>query len=142
MTDNELIQEAKNMMKLAYAPYSGFHVGAALLCQDGTVFGGCNVESASYSATNCAERTAIFKAVSHGYREFNAIAVVGGLNEHDDEICYPCGICRQVMAEFCDPQKFRIILWDSNEKKSIVKTLSELMPYSFNKNALGTRKEP
>ena len=96
----ELIKQAIEARKQSYCPYSGFAVGAALLCGDGTVYTGCNIENASYSPTNCAERTAFFKAVSEGKREFVAIAIVGGSEELQK--CYPCGVCRQVMSEFCD----------------------------------------
>ncbi len=107
----------------AYAPFSGFRVGAALLCSDGTVYTGCNIENASYSLTNCAERTAFFKAVSDGKREFTAIAIAGG-KINADSPCFPCGACRQVMAEFCG-KDFKIILSDRTA------TLGEILPLSF-----------
>ena len=111
MENRELVMEALKARKQAYCPYSGFAVGAALLCADGRVFTGCNIENAAYPATNCAERTAIFKAVSEGKTEFRAIAIVGGPKGKEPEnFCAPCGVCRQVMAEFCDPETFRIIL--------------------------------
>jgi cytidine deaminase len=128
MTDLELIKTAIEARKRAYAPYSGFSVGAALLTADGRVFTGCNIENAAFTPTNCAERTAFFKAVSEGVRAFEAIAVVGGKGEEPSEFCAPCGVCRQVMAEFCSPD-FRIIL--GNEKNQTVYTLSELLPASF-----------
>ena len=109
MTPEELIALAKEAMTRAYAPYSGFKVGAALLCQDGTVYQGCNIENAAFSPTVCAERTAIFKAVSEGKREFAAIAVCGGKDGVITGLFPPCGVCRQVMAEFC-PADFPIYL--------------------------------
>ena len=121
-------------MNNAYSPYSGVKVGAALLCADGSVYTGCNIENASYSATNCAERTAIFKAVSEGKRDFSAIAICGGRSIHGEE-CLPtaeqfppCGVCRQVMREFCRDD-FEIILVTSDKVYSY--TLSELLPVSF-----------
>ena len=133
MTDLELIQTAIEARKRAYAPYSGFFVGAALLTADGRVFTGCNIENAAFTPTNCAERTAFFKAVSEGVRAFEAIAVVGGKGEEPSEFCAPCGVCRQVMAEFCSPD-FRIVL--GNEKNQTVYTLSDLLPASFSKSDL------
>ena len=124
MTYTELLSTADKAMENAYAPYSHFKVGAALLCSDGTVFTGCNIENATYGATNCAERTAIFKAVSEGHRDFEAIAIV---SSGGDET-FPCGICRQVMAEFAPGLK--IILRDKNGKEAIYQ-LSELLPKSF-----------
>jgi cytidine deaminase len=133
MTDLELIKTAIEARKRAYAPYSGFSVGAALLTADGRVFTGCNIENAAFTPTNCAERTAFFKAVSEGVRAFEAIAVVGGKGEEPSEFCAPCGVCRQVMAEFCSPD-FRVIL--GNENNQTVYTLSELLPASFSKSDL------
>ena len=135
MENRELVMEALKARKQAYCPYSGFAVGAALLCADGRVFTGCNIENAAYPATNCAERTAIFKAVSEGKTEFRVIAIVGGPKGKEPEnFCAPCGVCRQVMAEFCGPD-FEVLLTDG---KSIQKlTLKELFPYSFGKNNLG-----
>lgn len=133
MTDLELIKTAIEARKRAYAPYSGFSVGAALLTADGRVFTGCNIENAAFTPTNCAERTAFFKAVSEDVRAFEAIAVVGGKGEEPSEFCAPCGVCRQVMAEFCSPD-FRIVL--GNEKNQTVYTLSELLPASFSKSDL------
>ncbi len=102
MDKKELVKEALAAREFAYTPYSKFNVGAALLCKNGRVFLGCNIESASYTPTNCAERTAFFKAVSEGEREFSAIAIVGGpAGAPPADFCYPCGVCRQVMAEFC-----------------------------------------
>ncbi|MBP1549911.1 MAG: cytidine deaminase [Oscillospiraceae bacterium] len=124
MTNKELLSIADKAMENAYAPYSKFHVGAALLCKDGTVFTGCNIENATYGATNCAERTAIFKAVSEGQRDFEAIAIVSS----GDGETFPCGICRQVMAEFAP--ELKIILRDENGNERIY-TLMELLPKSF-----------
>ena len=124
MTYTELLSTADKAMENAYAPYSHFKVGAALLCSDGTVFTGCNIENATYGATNCAERTAIFKAVSEGHCDFEAIAIV---SSGGDET-FPCGICRQVMVEFAPGLK--IILRDKNDNETIYQ-LSELLPKSF-----------
>ncbi|MEG2039329.1 MAG: cytidine deaminase [Oscillospiraceae bacterium] len=129
----ELILQASEARKMSYSPYSGFAVGAALLCANGEIYQGCNIESAAYSPTNCAERTAIFKAISEGDRKFIAIAIVGGKKEKmlgELEICVPCGVCRQVMAEFCEADKFIIILAKDTEKYNIYK-LQELLPLSF-----------
>ena len=118
---------------MSYSPYSGFSVGAALLCGDGTVYTGCNIENASYTPTNCAERTAFFKAVSEGKRDFKAIAVVGapGMPEN---FCTPCGVCRQVMAEFCHPEDFEIIMACSDGAGGFcmtVRTVNQLLPDRF-----------
>lgn len=128
MTPMELTAQAKAAMKTAYAPYSGYQVGAALLCADGTVYRGCNVENASYGATNCAERTAFFKAISEGKREFTAIAICGGKDGVITDTFPPCGICRQVMREFCKDD-FAVYLTDGKNLKTY--TLAELLPYSF-----------
>lgn len=131
MEFQELICKALEARQKAYAPYSGFMVGAALLCKDGRIFTGCNIENASYGATNCAERTAFFKAVSEGYREFTAIAIAGGRRESQSlEYCAPCGICRQVMSEFCDPDAFLVILPRSEEDYKSY-TLGQLLPLGF-----------
>ena len=124
MTDEKLVALAKEAMKNAYAPYSKFQVGAALLAKDGRVFTGCNVENASYGATNCAERTAIFKAVSEGYREFDAIAIVAS----SGDFAFPCGICRQVLAEFMPEGK---VILDSDEKGMVTYSVRELLPLGF-----------
>jgi homotetrameric cytidine deaminase len=124
-----LVGNALRMRGYAYAPYSRFLVGACLLTADGTVYGGCNVENASYSVTVCAERTALFKAVSEGHREFSAIAIVGAFQgEEVSEYCYPCGACVQAMAEFCKPD-FRVVLYDG--KHTEVCTLKEILPKTF-----------
>ncbi len=129
MTELKLIEKAKEAAKYAYTPYSGFTVGAALLCKNGKVYPGCNIENSAYSPTNCAERTAFFKAVSEGEREFEAIAIVGGLNGDFEDYCTPCGVCRQVMSEFCD-KDFRIILGRNGDDFKVM-TLGELLPESF-----------
>ena len=117
-------------MNLSYAPYSHFTVGAALLCEDGSIYQGGNIENASYGASNCAERTAFFKAVSEGKRHFTAIAICGGPDKNDTDFCPPCGICRQVMREFCGSD-FRIILAADHSKQIKEYTLSQLLPESF-----------
>lgn len=126
-----LIEEAYEAKKQSYAPYSKFHVGAALMTLDGEIYRGCNIENAAYSPTNCAERTAIFKAVSEGKREFAAIAIAGDKKEY----LAPCGVCRQVMNEFCDAGQFKIILARSKTEYEIY-TLEELLPKSFSKSSL------
>lgn len=137
MTDIELVRAAITARENAYAPYSHFAVGAALLCADGTVYGGCNIENAAYSPGNCAERTAIFRAVFDGHRDFAAIAVVGGpQGQPISELCAPCGVCRQVMREFCDSATFRILMGTS-DTEYIESTLEELLPYSFGPENLG-----
>lgn len=124
MTEKELILRAKEAMTYAYAPYSKFQVGAALLAKDGRVFTGCNIENASYGATNCAERTAVFKAVSEGAREFEAIAIVAS----SSDLISPCGICRQVLAEFMPDGK---VILDSDTKGMLTYTVRELLPAGF-----------
>lgn len=132
MNNTELIKEAFAAREKAYSPYSGFSVGAALLCKNGKIYTGCNIENSGYSATNCAERTAFFKAVSEGENEFVKIAVVGGEKDKPIEnYCPPCGICRQVMKEFCAPD-FEIIMAKS-EDDFVSMTLSELLPMAFDK---------
>ena len=126
----ELIEIAYENRKNAYAPYSNFLVGAALLTTDGEVFGGCNIENAAFTPGNCAERTAGFKAVSEGKKSFAAIAVVGGkAGETISQLCAPCGVCRQVLREFCDPETFILYLTDGKEIFSY--KLEELLPLSF-----------
>ena len=124
MTDKELVALAKEAMEHAYVPYSHFKVGAALLAKDGRVFKGCNIENASYGATNCAERTAIFKAVSEGCREFDAIAIVAS----SGDLVPPCGICRQVLFEFLPDGK---VILDSDEKGMVTYSVRELLPCGF-----------
>ena len=126
----ELIRRAMQMQQKAYTPYSHFKVGAALLAKNGNIYGGCNIENAAYTPTNCAERTAFFKAVSEGEREFAAIAIVGGPDGEIKDYCPPCGVCRQVMMEFCSPKKFYIVLARSEEDYWIY-TLEEIMPMGF-----------
>ena len=128
-TIKELSKTALDMRKMAYAPFSGHAVGAALLAKDGRVFTGCNVENSAYSPTICAERTAFVKAVSEGAREFTAIAIAGGFGEVPETYCAPCGVCRQVMVEFCD-KDFQIILAKTPEDFRIY-TLEEIMPLGF-----------
>lgn len=131
---NELLQRAAKAREEAYCPYSGFAVGAALLCADGAVYAGCNIENAAYGVSNCAERTAFFRAVSEGRREFSAIAVVGGKQGRPvEEFCAPCGVCRQVMAEFCEPD-FDILLTDGKSIQRL--SLEELLPHSFGRGNL------
>ena len=126
----ELIDIALSQLEFSYVPYSHFHVGAALLAKSGKIYPGCNIENASYGASNCAERTAFFKAVSEGVRDFSAIAVVGGKEGVVTEYAEPCGICRQVMMEFCSPKEFEIILAVDRENYEIFK-LEELLPRGF-----------
>ena len=133
MTPEKLISMAVDAMGKAYAPYSGFQVGAALLCNDGTVYTGCNIENAAYSPTNCAERTAVFKAVSEGHKDFTAIAVCGGKNGIITNLCTPCGVCRQVLREFCKDD-FPVYLAHKEGNKTL--TLGDLLPYSFSEDSL------
>ena len=125
-----LVDRAIEGMSYAYTPYSGFRVGAALLTESGEIYTGCNIENAAYTPTNCAERTAFFKAVSEGVREFQAICIVGGKDGVLTEYAAPCGVCRQVMMEFCDPETFQIILAVSKDKYDIF-ALKELLPLGF-----------
>lgn len=131
MNNKELVKLAFDAMKKAYAPYSNYKVGAALLSKSEKVYLGCNVENASYSPTNCAERTAFFKAISEGEREFAKIAIVGGKEGNVTDLFMPCGVCRQVMAEFCD-SNFEVIVARSVDDFSVYK-LSELLPHGFSK---------
>ena len=128
MTNENLCQLAKEAMMRAYAPYSGFKVGAALLCSDGTVYQGCNIENAAFGPTNCAERTAFFKAVYDGRRDFVAIAVCGGKDSIITGQFPPCGVCRQVMREFCGDD-FKILMMNPQGFEEV--TLSNLLPHSF-----------
>lgn len=129
MTDNELCTTAINAMINAYAPYSGYKVGAALLTADGTVYTGCNIENAAYSPSVCAERVAFFNAISHGERNFTAIAVAGGNDGQIEGAFPPCGVCRQVMAEFCPPEFKVLVVTGTDSFKKY--TLSELLPEAF-----------
>lgn len=130
MENEMLIRQALEAKENSYAPYSKFHVGAALLSKNGKVYTGCNIENAAFSPTNCAERTAIFKAVSEGEKEFLKLAIVGGAEGKSMNYCPPCGVCRQVMREFVAPEEFIIILAKSEEQYKEY-TLAELLPKSF-----------
>lgn len=132
MDKQTLCQKAIDMLDMAYVPYSHFPVGAALECDDGTVFTGCNVENAGYSPTNCAERTAVFKAVSEGRRKFVRIAIAATT----ERFTAPCGVCRQVLAEFDPELKMEVILVN-REGKTLELTLKDLLPYSFDSSFLG-----
>lgn len=125
-----LIWDALSGLKHSYAPYSEFKVSAALLTSSGKVYTGCNIENAAFSPGLCAERVAFANAISKGEREFEAIAIVGGKKGRGTQICFPCGVCRQFMAEFCDPAKFNIIVATSAERYEIY-TLEELFPNGF-----------
>lgn len=125
----ELINKAKQAAKRSYAPYSGFNVGAALLTKSGKVYTGCNIENSAFSPSVCAERVAIFKAVSKGEKEFEAIAIVGGRDREFKDYTPPCGVCRQVMLEFCEPD-FKIVLGKETDEYQVY-TLSELVPMGF-----------
>jgi cytidine deaminase len=130
MNKKELIKEAFFAREKSYSPYSNFCVGAALLASNGTVYRGCNIENSSYTPTNCAERTAFFKAVSEGVTTFDTIVIVGGKKGEAVNYCAPCGVCRQVMMEFCDPKQFKIILAKSEDEFKEF-TLEEMLPLGF-----------
>ncbi len=132
---DKLIAKAFDMLKFAYTPYSHWKVGAGLLATDGTIWGGCNIENAAYGPSNCAERTAFFKAVSEGTKNFVAIAVVGGHEGDVQDYCAPCGVCRQVMEEFCKPAEFQIIMAKSLTEYKI-KTLEQMLPDGFGPQTL------
>ena len=133
----DLIDKAIEAREKAYVPYSHFKVGAALKTKDGKIYTGCNIENASFTPTNCAERTAFFKAVSEGVKDFVAIAIVGGpAGAEPVGFCPPCGVCRQVMMEFCDPKKFYVIIAKS-EDEYLVYTLEEMLPMGFGPKSLG-----
>ena len=135
MDKKDLFYTAKDAINHSYAPYSNYNVGAALLCKNGNVYNGCNVENASYSLTNCAERTALFTAIANSENEFEAICIVGGKNGVITDYAMPCGACRQVLSEFCvEDFKVYVGINENNIKKF---KLSELIPYSFNKSKLG-----
>ncbi len=135
MDKKALVNEALSAREMAYIPYSGFAVGAALLTKSGKVYRGCNIENAAYTPTNCAERTAFFKAVSEGERDFEAIAIVGGpAGQPPIDYCYPCGVCRQVMAEFCSDDF--IVLIGKNENEIREHKLSDILPYTFREKDL------
>lgn len=130
-----LIEAAAAGRQFSYAPYSGFRVGAALLAENGRIYTGCNIENAAYTPTICAERTAFFKAVSEGVRDFKAICVIGGREEIPSGFSAPCGVCRQVMQEFCDPASFQIILAADQDRYEVY-TLKELLPMGFGPDTL------
>ena len=133
----ELVEAAFTAQKRSYSPYSHFGVGAALLCGDGRVFCGCNIENSAYGVSNCAERTALFTAVYEGCRDFKAIAVVGKKEEAESfDFCPPCGICRQALMEFCDPESFEIIL-AKDPDETVTYKLKDLMPVGFTPDYLG-----
>ena len=137
--EEALVSAALKARKQAYAPYSHWTVCAALFTKDGKIYEGCNIENAAYTPTNCAERTAFFKAVSEGAREFAAIAIVGGYDTKEPEsICAPCGVCRQVMMEFCDPDTCRVIL-GTKDGVQVSQTLKELLPYGFGPDTLNEK---
>lgn len=133
---HELIGTAISQLEYAYAPYSHFKVGAALLTQEGEIYAGCNIENAAYTPSSCAERTAFFKAVSEGRRAFRAICIVGGMHGELTSYTPPCGVCRQVMLEFCNPEKFEIILATGKHDYAVYK-LKDLMPMGFGPGNLG-----
>lgn len=136
MDSKQLLMEAKKAREKAYAPYSHHKVGAALLTKSGKVYHGCNIENAGFSPTVCAERTAFFKAVYDGEREFSKIAVVGAIDDDKvDNLCAPCGVCRQVMMEFCEPESF-VIVMANGEDKIVEILLKDLLPYGFGPNNL------
>ena len=126
----KLIDTATEQLKFSYTPYPNFKVGAALLAKNGEIFTGCNIENAAYTPTNCAERTAFFKAVSEGVRDFEAICIVGGKNQKATGYTAPCGVCRQVMMEFCNPKTFKIILAIDRENYRVY-TLEDILPQGF-----------
>ena len=126
----KLIRTAVRQLSYSYAPYSHFKVGAALLAENGTIYTGCNIENAAYTPTSCAERTAFFKAVSEGVRTFKAICITGGMNGELTDYTAPCGVCRQVMMEFCSPEEFEIILAKGEDDYKMYK-LKDLMPLVF-----------
>jgi len=125
----ELVEAAINAKEMSYSPYSNFQVGAALLTKSGKIYTGCNIENAAFSPTNCAERTAIFKAVSEGEREFAAIAIVGSNKGREPDYCYPCGVCRQVISEFATNDLAVVIVKTETDYR--VHTFGELLPYGF-----------
>lgn len=134
MLDDKLIEQmidtALGQLKYSYTPYSGFKVGAALLADNGKIYTGCNIENAAYTPSNCAERTAFFKAVSEGITKFKAICIVGGKDGVVTEYTPPCGVCRQVMMEFCNPETFQVILAVDDRRYHMYR-LKELLPHGF-----------
>lgn len=135
MDKKDLFKLATEAMQNSYAPYSNYNVGAALLCKNGKIYKGCNIENASYSVTNCAERTALFSAVANGEKEFEAICIVGGKNGVINDYAMPCGVCRQTLAEFCNADFTIYVGINEDDIKEF--TLGELLPYSFEKTKLG-----
>lgn len=136
----ELVEAAIAAREKAYAPYSQFYVGAALLGRDGTIYQGCNIENAAYGPSNCAERTAFFKAVSEGVTDFEAICIVGGKKGKAIAFTAPCGVCRQVMMEFCNPKEFQIIVAEDVQHYQIF-SLEEILPLGFGPNNLAPEVE-
>ena len=137
---SKLIETAMEQLKFSYTPYSNFKVGASLLTKNGQIYTGCNIENAAYTPSNCAERTAFFKAVSEGERTFSAICIVGGMNGIAVDYTAPCGVCRQVMMEFCQPETFQIILAVDEENYKVC-SLRELFPFGFGPDNLQERDE-
>lgn len=131
--EKKLIKEAIKVRENSYSPYSNFKVGAAIITENDEIYTGCNIENVAYSPSNCAERTAIFKAVSEGKTNFKAIAIVGGKNKLEE--CFPCGVCRQVLVEFCDLDYFKVIIATSEENYNVY-SLNDIMPHSFSKSSL------
>jgi cytidine deaminase len=133
MLERVLVEQAIKARERSYSPYSGFKVGACLLASDGSMHLGCNIENAAYSPSICAERTAFFKAVSEGITSFDAIAIAGWADEPG--FAYPCGVCRQVMIEFCDPEAFKVIVASSPDNCKVF-FLKDLLPFGFSPNSL------
>ncbi len=140
MDYQKLAKLAVDAKKMSYSPYSHFQVGAALLCKSGKVYTGANIENAAYTPTNCAERTAVFKAVSEGEREFLAISVSGSYAGENGDYCYPCGVCRQVLIEFVNANTFEVIVAKSEDDYKVHK-FSEILPYGFSPKDLGDLNE-
>lgn len=140
MSDEKLMELALQARESSYSPYSHFRVGAALLCADDSVYTGCNIENAAFTPGICAERIAIYKAVSEGKRAFTAIAIAGGSEDSVPALTAPCGVCRQVMREFCDPEEFRIILGAGTGEKQVY-LLKELLPLSFGPDNLNGKEK-
>ncbi len=139
LSAGDLMQQAAAARRMSYSPYSHFAVGAALLGASGRVYTGCNIESASFSPTNCAERTALFKAVSEGERSFAALAVTGAPQGEPGRFCAPCGVCRQMLAEFCTPD-MPVVL--GGECDMHLYTLGELLPLAFTRHAMAASAQP
>ena len=135
MNKKDLFILAKDAIKNSYSPYSQYNVGAVLLCKNGNIYKGCNIENVSYSLTNCAERTALFSAIANGEKEFESLCVVGGKKGEITDYAMPCGACRQVLVEFCDAD-FKVFV-GVNENDIKEYKLSDLLPYSFDKSKLG-----